>query len=493
VAGMESYYSLLGITNEATPEEIRRAYREAALRLHPDKNVRPGDTERFLEVSKAYEVLIDSKSRAEYDEQLQTQAAGETQAKPALVCQVMHSRRWLLQLGEPQVHYILLDIHPGKDLPEVRPPINLGIVIDRSTSMQGQRLDQVRSATLGILKGLDPRDTASIVAFSDRAEVVVSPAQAKDFAVARARLSLLQAGGGTELGQGLETGLKQLQASFTREGVNQLILLTDGRTYGDEELCLKIAEHASAHGITIHGMGIGADWSDRLIDQIASLTGGAVHFLENPRSVGEFLQAVFEKMGRVLASRVRLDGQLSEHVDLRSALRLLPEPMPMVDSFPISLGNLTREGQIRLLLEFVVHPIGQLTELDLAQLQVTADILSAHSETETVELQLRCTVSDQPDLEPPPTEILSALNIDILYRMQEKARHDAELGQSAEAARRLENLASHLLASGERELAKAALNEAARVAHTRRLSNQGEKMLKYGTRALLLPAPVDRP
>ena len=75
-----------------------------------------------------------------------------------------------------------------------------------------------------------------------------------------------------------------------------------------------------------------------------------------------------------------------------------------------------------------------------------------------------------------------------LYRMQEKARHEAELGQSSQAARRLENLATQLLASGERELAKSALNEADRLAHSRRLSSEGEKVLKYGTRALMIPA-----
>jgi phage shock protein A len=65
------------------------------------------------------------------------------------------------------------------------------------------------------------------------------------------------------------------------------------------------------------------------------------------------------------------------------------------------------------------------------------------------------------------------------------------LGQSQQAAHRLENLATQLLASGERELAKAALNEAARVTQTRRFSTEGEKVLKYGTRSLLLPAKTE--
>ncbi|MEJ2013558.1 MAG: hypothetical protein P8X64_15205, partial [Anaerolineales bacterium] len=59
----------------------------------------------------------------------------------------------------------------------------------------------------------------------------------------------------------------------------------------------------------------------------------------------------------------------------------------------------------------------------------------------------------------------------------------------AQAARRLENLATQLLAAGERELAKAALNEAAQLGNIRRFTSEGEKTLKYGTRSLLLLPP----
>jgi Ca-activated chloride channel family protein len=357
--------------------------------------------------------------------------------------------------------------------------------------MQGQRLDQVRSAAISILDGLTPADSASIVAFSDRAEVIVTPPQAKDLSVARARLSLLQAGGGTEIGQGLDLGLKQLLQTFIREGVNHLILLTDGRTYGDEDMCLQLADRAALQGITINGIGIGSDWSDRLVDEISTRTGGHVLFLDTPRSIAEFLGKIFENLGRVYASRMQISGSFAQQVDLRSAFRLLPEPMPMPDTIPIVLGNLGREGKIRILLELVVHPIGQIDELDLAHLSISGDVLGLGAERQALPLHVKTTVSDQPDPNPPPKDILSALSFISLYRMQEKARHEAELGQTVQAARRLENLATQLMASGEKELAKAALNEAARVTRTRRLSHEGEKVLKYGTRSLLLPAKTE--
>src|SRR4030067_1912028 len=193
--GDKDYYALLGVPRNANTDQLRRAYREAALRLHPDRNVRAGDTELFLDIGRAYEVLTDPDRRAAYDQELD---ASETEAasKSSLRCLVQHSRSALLQLDEPQVPYLLLDLLPGESVAPTRAPINVCIVIDRSTSMRGQRLDQVRSATLAILKDLQDADSACIVAFSDPREVVVSPEQAKDVTVARSRLSLLPAGGG---------------------------------------------------------------------------------------------------------------------------------------------------------------------------------------------------------------------------------------------------------------------------------------------------------
>jgi len=486
------YYAILGIPRSASVEDIRRAYREAALRLHPDKNPGEEAAELFLQVNKAYELLSDSEQRSAYDQQLLAMEM-ELASKASFRSRVIQSRKRLLQLDEPQVHYLLLDIEPSQDLPEFRPPINLSIVMDRSTSMRGQRLDQLRSAVLKILQAMGEGDSTSIIAFSDRAELIVSPDQSREMSVARARLSLLQAGGGTEIGKGLEMGMEELQRNFSKEGVNHLILLTDGRTYGDEEMCIAMADRASEQGVIVHAVGIGSDWSDRLLDDLATRSGGSVAFLETPKSIMEVMDRIYAGMGRTVASRVRLGGSIAQQVDLRSAFRLLPEPMPMGDSLPMALGHLPREGIIRLLLEVVIHPIGPMRELTLAHFTIDGDVLGREADSVALPLDVRIPVSNEPDPDPPPEEITSALSLISLYRLQEKARHEAELGQSAQAARRLENLATQLLAGGERELARAALSEADRLAQSRRLSTEGEKILKYGTRALLLPARTGEP
>ncbi|XP_059643745.1 uncharacterized protein LOC132285570 [Cornus florida] len=68
VAASADYYSTLGVSKSANSKEIKAAYRRLARQYHPDVNKQPGATEKFKEISAAYEVLSDDKKRSLYDQ-----------------------------------------------------------------------------------------------------------------------------------------------------------------------------------------------------------------------------------------------------------------------------------------------------------------------------------------------------------------------------------------------------------------------------------------
>ena len=61
------YYDVLGISRDASEEDVRKAFRRLALEYHPDRNKKEGAEERFKEINEAYQVLSDVKRRAAYD------------------------------------------------------------------------------------------------------------------------------------------------------------------------------------------------------------------------------------------------------------------------------------------------------------------------------------------------------------------------------------------------------------------------------------------
>lgn len=62
------YYEVLGVSKDATKEEIKKAYRKLARKYHPDVSKEPDAAEKFKEVKEAYEVLSNEQKRAQYDQ-----------------------------------------------------------------------------------------------------------------------------------------------------------------------------------------------------------------------------------------------------------------------------------------------------------------------------------------------------------------------------------------------------------------------------------------
>ena len=480
----DDLYSRLGLGKDASADDIRNAYFEAARRLHPDTNPDPRSVELFLKVQEAYEILSNPDKKRLYDA-----SSPKTEANsPAVSFNVVYSRQSLTILDEPQLVYVILDLtsipDPGN---VVTPPLNLCLVIDRSTSMQGQRMDMVKNNVHQLIQELRPQDIISIVSYSDRAEVLLTPTRISDMGKTSSRVNKIQTSGSTEIYYGLEAGLAQLRANINSGYISHLILLTDGRTYGDEEACLKLAEQAASDGISISGLGIGADWNDKFLDQIASYSGGSTAYITGTHDLKNYLSQKLQMLGKVYAENILLDFASDPGCKLTYVFRIQPEATPLCAQTPICVGNVAQFQSMRVLLEFQVDPITKpVEEIALAKGFIRMDIPTWTVPSTWLRLNLALPVSEDIDLQPPPQAIMQCLSRLMLYRMQEKAREEVEKGDIAKATRHLHYLATHLLSQGERELAQAVLLEADAVNNDQKYSKEGDKRIKYGTRALLL-------
>jgi len=481
------FYSLLGVPRSSTPDEIRHAYHKAAKRLHPDTNLGPGETEMFMDVNQAYQVLSDPQLRAAYDAGLPPEIAVEEYLKS----RVQLSRQSLSPLSQSQIVYALMDFSPSDaymaDSGSI--PLNLCLVVDCSTSMKGEKLEKVKATAVQLIRKLKPQDIFSMVTFNDRAEVIIPATRQAIPLKMENRVQSMETSGGTEIFQGLNTGFNEVKQYLNPTYINHIILLTDGHTYGDEQACYDLAKEAAKIGIGITAMGIGNDWKDQFLDLLARLTGGYCMLVAHPRDIERLLNEKFVYLTNVFAENVILDYQIGKGVKLKSAFRLQPETSPLNCENPLRMGQILNSKSLSVLLEFLIEPmddnIQQLAVID-GNLQVTISGLQGQVPSLPIHVSLPVS-KDLESRDAPPATIVKALSRLLFYNMQEKARKELDAGNYKKATEYLQRLAANLLAQGERSLANTIMLEIKNIETDKAFSEEGIKQIKYGTRALLLP------
>jgi Ca-activated chloride channel family protein len=418
----------------------------------------------------------------------------------ALSVQVLTSHTQLPVLDDPQALYALVSLSLRADAALDTLPLNLCLVLDHSTSMQGPRQQAVQAATRRIVDRLRANDSLSLVVFNDRADVLLPARRNVDKAMVKAALSVVQPAGGTELLQGLGAGIREVVRGRTKTSLNYVVLLTDGRTYGDEAGCMELAKWAGEHQIQITAMGIGEDWNEDMLDEVARLSGGRAFYIDAPQRVPVILDDAIRDLTHVAVRQCTLRVVVGPSTTLHEAYMVAPEVRrlsPTAEDQPSAwLGPLGAGERHLMLLEFHIQAAAPPGRQSLASVRVEADMpgrpsvqstataevmveLVPHTETGSIWRMSRAGV---------PSAIPSALARVALFRMQEKVGAELAAGRTDAATQRLEAMAVRLAAMGEMDLARSAMLEAGQMARTGMLSPEGRKKIRYGTRALSLTA-----
>ncbi len=489
---LDNYYARLGVAKTASPDEIQLAYRRAARQFHPDTNKKTGANELFLLVQEAFDTLADADKRREYDATL----PDDIDAPPALMVNALYSRSQVTP-GEPnQVVYVLLDLMPAltdEERLHNKPPLNVCLVLDTSTSMNGTRLGQVVKAANQFVQQITAYDIVSVVAFNDRASLVIPAEKGQDTKRLISRISTLQTRGGTEIYQGLSAGLKEVQRNLRPTSINHIVLITDGRTYGDEDACLRLAGQAGEQGVPISAIGIGEEWNEDFVDRLAAKAGGSSMYADRSAEIHKLLEKRLSTLNKVYANNVKLQFAGAQSY-LQYAFRLAPDLGPLEVESPVLLGSIPMESSLSVLLEFEVDARrARSGELTLAEGELRLDVPSRPIPASAARFRLSRPVQNMSKTEAPPQTLVNAIGKLSLYRMQERAREDIQAGDASGAAKRMRMLATHLLSQGEKALAQTVLLAAEEIKAGDGLSEKSGKQIKYGTRALIgLPSAQSR-
>jgi Ca-activated chloride channel family protein len=250
------------------------------------------------------------------------------------------------------------------DLPAAqRPPLNLALVLDTSGSMEGQAIDALRASARELAAKLRDGDRLSVVVFHSKVEVlvpnvVVGP---KNRAAIDKAVGAIHATGTTDLAGGLAMGLSQLNAGTMPNGINRIVLLSDGVPNSSAQLPALVAQIRQS-GVSVTSLGFGIDYDTTVMTQVARDTGGAFHYLESSQDVAGVFDSELVKMTTAVARN----------------LQLVIEPGPGVTVPP--MPGLTASGDGKL-----YASLGDLPAGDTRDLMIPISV-AARSEGATAEL-----------------------------------------------------------------------------------------------------------
>jgi len=177
--------------------------------------------------------------------------------------------------GGQQLIYVLIEALPTGAVANVQMPLNFSLVLDHSGSMYGAKLANLKQAAKLAVDRMGPQDLVSIVIFDDKVKVIAPGQPVTDKTDLKRRIDGIRDGGGTEISRGMRKGLEELQKGLGPQRVSRLLLLTDGETFGDEDVCRRLAADAGGQGVAIAALGLGEEWNEQLLDDIAQASGGS--------------------------------------------------------------------------------------------------------------------------------------------------------------------------------------------------------------------------
>lgn len=195
-----------------------------------------------------------------------------------------------------------------------RYPLNLSVVIDRSGSMEGEKLDRTKEAVAHLLRQLSSEDIISIVSYESEVQVVVEPQKVGDRDELIKKINKIQSAGSTLLSGGMEKGYELVghvkDTLQDQSYVHRVILLSDGMANKgiiDPQALWRIAaDNLENKNISISTIGVGGDYNEKLMTGLAIQGTGNYYFVENAADIPIIFREELDGVQSLISKQTKL-------------------------------------------------------------------------------------------------------------------------------------------------------------------------------------------
>lgn len=196
---------------------------------------------------------------------------------------------------------LTLDLRAG-DIPDIESGsaqhVDMVVVLDRSGSMKGRKIEYARQAVLDLIAGLSAKDRFALLTYSDTVQQYsgLLEMEQNNLNLLQANVRNIRAGGGTNLGAGLQAGITLLQSAVRNGNIGKVVLISDGlanKGITDSNALAGISAVAAQREFSVSTVGVGSDFNEFLMTTIADHGTGNYYYLENPAAFAEVFQQEF--------------------------------------------------------------------------------------------------------------------------------------------------------------------------------------------------------
>ena len=239
--------------------------------------------------------------------------AQNTQGKNPLKIEILHENPLKLA-GDDKPDYVLVRLNAAEQrrdaLAQERPPINLALVLDRSGSMEEKgKLDYLKRAASLVVDQLGSRDRLAIVEYDDAITLMWPSSRVESPQIIKRLISELTPRGSTNLTGGMMRGAEEVIEHFEPNSVNRVLLLSDGLANNgitDPYEIRRLVRGARAKGAPISSIGLGLDYNEDLMQDIAEGGGGRYYYVESPQQMARIFEEELKTLFATCARDVSL-------------------------------------------------------------------------------------------------------------------------------------------------------------------------------------------